>query len=122
DKRGEGGSPSIELAEQGFYSIRMQGTGERRPYEVAVNLDPAESDLSPLSPPDFLGSATGRGGGTPPGQSLERPEMTAADMEKKQSVWWFLLVAGALMLLAEAVLANRLSRGFGAGLLQAEKT
>jgi len=121
DKMGEGGSPSIELAEQGFYSIRMQGTGERRPYEVAVNLDPAESDLSPLSPTDFLGSATGRAAVTPTGQSLERPEMTAADMEKKQSVWWFLLVAGALMLLAEAVLANRLSRGFGAGLLQAEK-
>ena len=37
---GEGGSQTIELAEQGFYSIRMQGTGERRPYEVAVNLDP----------------------------------------------------------------------------------
>jgi aerotolerance regulator-like protein/VWA domain-containing protein len=118
DKMGEGGSPSIELAEQGFYSIRMQGTGERRPYEVAVNLDPAESDLSPLSPTEFLGSATGRAAVTPTGQSLERPEMTPADMEKKQSFWWFLLVGGVLLLLAEAVLANRLSRG---GLLPAEK-
>ena len=118
DKMGEGGSPSIELAEQGFYSIRMQGTGERRPYEVAVNLDPAESDLSPLSPTEFLGSATGRAAVTPTGQSLERPEMTPTDMEKKQAFWWFLLVGGVLLLLAEAVLANRLSRG---GLLPAEK-
>jgi hypothetical protein len=116
---GEGGSQTIELAEQGFYSIRMQGTGERRPYEVAVNLDPAESDLSALSPTDFLGNATGRAAAvTLTGQSLERPELTPADIEKKQSFWWFLLVGGVLALLAEAALANRLSRRFGAGLLQ----
>jgi hypothetical protein len=42
-------------------------------------------------------------------------------MEKKQSFWWFLLVGGVLALLAEAVLANRLSRRFGAGLLQREE-
>jgi hypothetical protein len=97
----------------------MQGTGERRPYEVAVNLDPAESDLSALSPTDFLGNATGRAAAvTLTGQSLERPELTPADIEKKQSFWWFLLVGGVLALLAEAALANRLSRRFGAGLLQ----
>ena len=45
---GEGGAPSIELAEQGFYSVRLQGIGDRRPFQVAVNLDPAESDLSAL--------------------------------------------------------------------------
>jgi hypothetical protein len=113
---GEGGSETIELAEQGFYSVRMQGTGDRRPYEVAVNLDPAESDLSALSPTDFLGNATGRAAAvTPAGQSLEKPELTPADIEKKQSFWWFLLVGGVLALLAEAVLANRLSKRFGVG-------
>jgi hypothetical protein len=30
-------------------------------------------------------------------------------MEKKQSFWWYLFVAGVLALLVEAVLANRLS-------------
>jgi aerotolerance regulator-like protein/VWA domain-containing protein len=120
---GEGGSQTIELAEQGFYSIRMQGTGERRPYEVAVNLDPAESDLSALSPTDFLGNATGRPAAVVPGGgTLEKPNLTPADMEKKQSFWWFLLVGGVLALLAEALLANRLSRRFGAGLLQTGKT
>ena len=47
---------------------------------------------------------------TPTGQSLEHPDLTPEDMEKKQSIWWFLLVAGVAMLLAEAVLANRLSK------------
>jgi hypothetical protein len=37
-------------------------------------------------------------------------------MEKKQAVWWYLFAAGATLLLAEAVLANRLSKRFGFGL------
>jgi hypothetical protein len=43
-------------------------------------------------------------------------------MEKKQSVWWFLVVAGAAALFGEAVLANRLSKRFGFGLLQTQKS
>ena len=70
---GEGGAPSIELAEQGFYSVRLQGTGERRPFEVAVNLDPAESDLTPLEPTQFVATATGRAAVTPTGQIARAP-------------------------------------------------
>ncbi len=111
---GDGGAPSIELAEQGFYSVRMQGTGARRPFEAAVNLDPAESDLVPLEPNQFVASVTGRAAVTPAGQSLEHPELTPQDVEKKQSYWWYLLVAGVLALLVEAVLSNRLSARFAA--------
>jgi hypothetical protein len=117
-RMGEGGAPSISLEEQGFYSVRMQGTGERRPYAVAVNLDPAESDLTPMEPTQFVAAATGRAAVTPTGQSLEHPDLTPADMEKHQAVWWFLFMAGALALLSEAVLANRLSGRGGLGLLQ----
>jgi hypothetical protein len=115
---GEGARPSVELAEQGFYSVRLQGMGERRPFQVAVNLDPSESDLSALPPTEFVSTATGRAAATPTGGSLEHPELTPADIEKKQSMWWFLFVAGAAMLLAEAILANRLSKRFGQGLMQ----
>jgi hypothetical protein len=115
---GEGGAPSISLEEQGFYSVRMQGTGERRPYAVAVNLDPAESDLTPMEPTQFVAAATGHAAVTPSGQSLEHPDLTPADMEKHQAVWWFLFMAGALALFAEAMLANRLSGRAGLGALQ----
>jgi hypothetical protein len=118
---GGSGVPSIELAEQGLYSVRLPGMGDRRPYAVAVNLDPAESDLSPLQPAEFLAGATGRAAVTATGQSLERPEITPADLEKKQSLWWFLLVAGLVALLVEAALSNRLSKKFGTGLLQMGK-
>ena len=115
---GEGGVASIPLEEQGFYSARMQGTGDRRPYNVAVNIDPAESDLTPMEANEFVVSATGRPGTTAfVGQSLEHPELTPADVEKKQRVWWFLLLGGVLALLGEAVLSNRLSPKFGAGLV-----
>jgi hypothetical protein len=113
---GEGGKSSLDLAEQGFYSVRLQGTGERRPFQVAVNLDPAESDLSALPPAEFVNTATGRAATTSVGGNLEQPELTPADIEKKQSIWWFLFVAGAAFLLGEAVLANRLSKRIGFGL------
>ena len=113
---GEGGAKAVELTEQGFYSVRLTGVGERRPFQVAVNLDPGESDLTPLVPSEFVASATGKAAVTASGQSLENPEETPADLEKKQAVWWYLFAAGAGLLLAEAVLANRLSKRFGFGL------
>ena len=113
---GEGGLQAVQLNEQGFYSVRMSGLGERRPFQVAVNLDPSESDLSTLPAAEFVATATGRAAVTTGGQSLENPELTVADMEKKQGVWWYLFAAGAGLLLAEAILANRLSKRFGFGL------
>jgi hypothetical protein len=106
---GEGGLASVPLAEQGFYSVRLPGQGDRRPYAVAVNIDPAESDLSALSPAEFLASVTGAGT-VAQGESLDQPEIGPVEIEKRQSIWWFLLVGGLAALLAEAVVSNRLSK------------
>lgn len=108
---GEGGAPSIELAEQGFYSVRMQGLGGDRPFAAAVNLDPAESDLTPVVPAEMVAAVTGVSTGEAVlGATLERPALTPADMERRQSIWWLLLVAGLGLLLVEAFVANRQSR------------
>ena len=107
---GEGGAPSIELAEQGFYSVRLQGTGERRPFEVAVNLDPAESDLTPLEPTQFVATVTGRAAVTRHRQSLEHPGPDARGHGEETVDLVVLCSSGALMaLLTEAILSNRLS-------------
>jgi hypothetical protein len=103
---GQSGAPSIELTEQGFYSVRLAGSGDRRPFAIAVNLDPAESDLSALAPSDFLASVTSQAAVTQPGQSLEPEEIRPVDIEKEQGVWWYLLMAGLLLLLAESILSN----------------
>jgi hypothetical protein len=106
---GEGGAPSVVLAEQGFYSVRLSGVTDRRPYAVAVNIETAESDLTSLPPAEFLASITGRGA-LSAGQSLDAAEMTPAEVEKRQSNWWYVLAAGLLALLGEAILSNWQSR------------
>jgi hypothetical protein len=110
------GSPVVELAEQGFYSVRLPGTGDRRPFTVAVNIDPAESDLSALPPADFIAGAVGPGAAAGVAPPFERSAPTPVEIEKQQSLWWFLLVAGLTLLLVEAILSNRQSRRPGVGL------
>jgi hypothetical protein len=103
---GQGGVGSVELSDQGFYTVRLAGSGDRRPYVVAVNLDSSESDLTALPPAEFLASVTSREAVAAAGQSLEPSELTPVEMEKRQSIWWFLLVIGLLMLFVESVLSN----------------
>lgn len=109
---GAGGAESIQLSEQGFYAVRLAGTGDRRPYVVAVNLAPEESDLASIAPETFLSTVTGRPA-TTAGAPMDVEPLTPAEMEKRQSIWWFLLVVGLVALLAEAALSNRLSRKAG---------
>jgi Mg-chelatase subunit ChlD len=100
----------LELEEQGLYEIRSAGAGAGRPEQVAVNLDPAESDLAALDPSELVAAVTGR---ATPGQSaqpLETPEMTREETERRQSFWWYLLLLGVVLLATETAIANRLSR------------
>lgn len=103
---GAGGAETMVLTEQGFYEVRIAGTSNQRPYSVAVNIAPEESDLTPIAPETVTASAAvGRAGDVP----MDVEPLTPAEMEKRQSIWWFLLVGGLLALLVEAALANRMS-------------
>jgi aerotolerance regulator-like protein/VWA domain-containing protein len=100
----------LELEEQGIYEIRAGGATGGRPEPVAVNLDPAESDLTTLDPRELVAAVTGR---ATPGQSaaaIETAEVTREETERRQSLWWYLLLAGVVLLAAETVIANHLSR------------
>jgi hypothetical protein len=103
--------PSIELSERGFYEVRGTATaiGAGRP--IAVNVDLAESDLSHFDPAELVAALTARpsqrGGTAATGAPLPG---TALDLERRQSIWWYLLVAAALVLAAETLFANRMSR------------
>jgi hypothetical protein len=125
------GTPAIvELGEQGVYEIRNGAGGPggsggpggagpsggasatsatRRPEAIAVNLDPAESDLTPLDTRELVAAVTGHA--TPSGnEPIAAVEVTREENEKRQALWWYLLLAGMLLLAAETVVANRLSR------------
>ena len=43
-------------------------------------------------------------------QQAAPQEMTREEAEKRQSLWWYLLMAGLLLLATETVISNRLSR------------
>ncbi|HEV3139081.1 MAG TPA: hypothetical protein VGY57_01125, partial [Vicinamibacterales bacterium] len=100
---------SLELMEQGVYEVRNTGANVGRPEALAVNLDPAESDLAPLDPRELVASVTGHATAESAEPAMA-PEMTREEAEKRQSLWWYLLVAGVLLLGSETLISNHLSR------------
>ena len=102
--------PSIlELSEHGAYEIRSAAMPAARPDRIAVNLDPAESDLTPIDTSELVAAATGRASQTP-ASANEPTTLTPEDAEKRQNLWWYLLLGGLALLVAELVIANRLSQ------------
>ena len=103
------GPEFLELDEQGFYELRSTGTAESRPPAVAVDIDPAESDLSVMDTAEFTAAATGRA--APQASAAVAPEVeTPQELERRQALWWYLLMAGILLLATETILSNRISR------------
>jgi len=106
---GEGNEGLLELTEQGIYEIRSAAASTARPEAIAVNLDPAESDLSAIDPSELVAAVTGHA--TPLNvQPEQTQEMTREESEKRQGLWWYLLLAGLALLAAETAISNHLSR------------
>jgi hypothetical protein len=103
----------LELDEQGIYEVRPAGGSEAAPRAIAVNIDPAESDLTPIDPTELVAAVTGRA--TQPVAAATGPTETSQadvkDAEKRQALWWYLLLTGLLLLAVETVVSNRLSQG-----------
>ena len=99
----------VELNEQGVYEVRPAAASSGRADRIAVNLDPAESDLSVVDPQELVAAVTGRAA-TAASSQQATAEVSPADAERQQGLWWYLLLAGMLLLAGETVIANRLSR------------
>ena len=100
-----------ELHEAGFYELRDAATaiGSGRP--IAVNVDPAESDLSHLDPQELIASVSSRSAGA--AATSAAMSSSPADVERRQKIWWYLLLGALLAMAAETLLSNRLSRTAG---------
>ena len=72
---------------------------------VAVNVDPAESEPRPLAPDAFLA----RLGDSPAGPSVAEPAADGAAREAAQSLWWYVVLAMAAVLLGEAWLGRTMA-------------
>jgi hypothetical protein len=99
----------VELNEQGVYEVRSSSNTSGRPDRIAVNLEPSESDLAPLDPTELVAAVTGHATQTAD-PSANSSQVPPEEAEKSQSIWWYLMFAGLLLLAAESVVANRLSR------------
>jgi hypothetical protein len=103
----------LELDEQGVYDVRPAGGAvEGTPAQaIAVNIDPAEADLTPLDPAELVAAVTGHAAPAAAPTPAENTAFDVKDAEKQQALWWYLLLAGLLLLTAETVVSNRLSQG-----------
>lgn len=107
---GEGAEGLLELNEQGIYEVRSAVASGGRPEAIAVNLDPAESDLTPLDPNELVATVTGHASQAQAQSAGEPQEMTREESERRQGLWWYLLLTGLALLAAETMIANHLSR------------
>jgi hypothetical protein len=99
----------LELTEQGIYEVRAAGSTTGRPLAIAANIDPAEADLAPIDPAELVAAVTGHATADTAAVAAAEP-LSREDSEKRQALWWYLLLAGVLLLATETVISNRLSR------------
>jgi len=99
--------PTVELTEQGFYELQRAG-GRSEPRVLAVNVDLAESDLASVEPELLTGAMVARAGADSTASAAEAA--TPLELERRQGMWWYLLVAVLLLLAGETLFSNRLSR------------
>jgi hypothetical protein len=98
----------VTLDEQGFYEVRNLAGRDEVVSAVAVNVDAAESDLTRLDAEELASAVTFRAGGQ--GTMNLAATLTPVEKERRQGLWWYLLVAVLLILVAETAIANRVSR------------
>jgi len=98
------GSDVVELNEQGFYELRGENNNVT---VVAVNVEPAEADLTPMDPKEITAAAVGLSGSGEGGTASGVP-LTPEAKEKNQRLWWYLLIAGVLLLAADTLISNRM--------------
>ena len=100
----------LTLEEQGLYEIHDATSAGVGPLTIAVNVDLAESDLTAVDPEELASALTGRVGGDRLDGVAPPREIGPEDLERRQSVWWYLLVAAFFLFVAETVVSNRLSQ------------
>ncbi len=103
------GEPALVPSEAGIYEVRPAGAPGARPRLVAVNIPGRELDLARFDPTRLTHSVSAAAE-APTGVGTAA-EASLAERERKQSVWWYLLLIAATLLVLESVLAHRLSRG-----------
>jgi hypothetical protein len=96
----------VLVEEPGFHVLR--GVGSESPIAtVAVNPDPAESDLARFDPEELVAAVQPAGEAQ---AATERADLSPRERERRQALWWYLIVAALALLAVEAWVAARTAR------------
>lgn len=106
---GEDAPRALELRQAGWYEVRRSGAPNERPRIVAANPASAELEFATFDPARLV-NALAPEGTSVAADSLADPVQRLVEQEREQSIWWYLLVVAALVLLAETLLARRVSQ------------
>ncbi len=107
------GLSALTLDRAGIWEIRPPGLREEHPFAIAANVDVTESELARMDVEAFraaVGGAVGEADAALPADPGTEANQAAGDLERAQSFWRYLLAAAFLLLVAETILSNRLSR------------
>ena len=103
----QSGTPTpVQLALPGFYEVHGR-SNQSGTVSLAANLDTAESDLSVLDTQELSAALSGRPGSVNPADA-DSAVLTPEDQERRQNFWWYLLMAGILLLGIETAISNRM--------------
>jgi hypothetical protein len=97
--------PATSLTEAGFYQIRPSPADASHAAHLAVNVAAAESDLTSFDPAELVAAVTASGTRAEASRNL-----TLDEHERRQSLWWYLLASGLILLAVEAAVASLLPR------------
>lgn len=101
----------LPLDEHGFYTIRAPGTDPDRPFVIAVNVELEESNLTRIDPEELALQIEAPSGAPAEGPAFEQAaELQREDMERRQQVWRWLLLAALALFAIETVVSNWVSR------------
>ena len=103
----QSGTPTpVQLEQPGFYEVHGR-SNQAGTVSIAANLDTTESDLSVLDTQELTAALSGRPGTVNPA-SADAATLTPEDQERRQNFWWYLLMAGIVLLGAETAISNRM--------------
>ena len=102
----------LDLDQAGFYQIRPPGQDDVRPVAIAVNVDRREAELATMDAREVVAAVGGAVDGQPTAAPAgpEGDRLRREDLERRQSLWRYLLIGALGLLLLETLLSNRLGR------------
>ena len=100
----------LALGQQGLYEIHDATAAGDRLLTLAVNVDLAESDLTTVDPQELASAVTGRAAGERAAADAPARTFSPEELERRQGIWWYLLIVAFCLLVGETVVSNRLSR------------